>query len=204
MSVVSQPLALDFYRRPDVVRISRDLLGQYLFTRIDGRTVAGGRIVETEAYAGATDRASHAYGNRRTRRTAVMYSAGGVAYVYLCYGLHALFNVITGVEGIPDAVLIRALEPTHGISVMLKRRGRACLDRKLTAGPGVLSQALGITVLHSGQSLLGDEIWLEKGIKLRPEQVVATTRIGVDYAGADAKLPWRFRMRDSVWTSLAK
>jgi DNA-3-methyladenine glycosylase len=187
-----------------VVRISRDLLGQYLFTCIGGRGVTGGRIVETEAYAGATDRASHAYGNRRTRRTAVMYAAGGVAYVYLCYGLHSLFNIITSVEGIPHAVLIRALEPTHGIPLMLKRRCKAGLDRTLTAGPGALAQALGITVRHSGQSLLGNEIWLEKGIKLRPEQVVATTRVGVDYAEADAKLPWRFRVRASAWTSLAK
>ena len=204
ISIVGQPLALDFYRRADVVRISRDLLGQYLFTRIGGRTVTGGRIVETEAYAGATDRASHAYGNRHTRRTAVMYEAGGVAYVYLCYGLHSLFNIITGVAGIPHAVLIRALEPTHGIPVMLQRRCKARLDRTLTAGPGALAQALGLTVRHSAQSLLGNEIWLEKGVELRPKQVVATTRVGVDYAGADAKRLWRFRVRASAWTSLAK
>ena len=198
ISIVGQPLPLDFYRRADVVRISRDLLGQYLFTRIGGRTVTGGRIVETEAYAGATDRASHAYGNRRTRRTAVMYAAGGVAYVYLCYGLHALFNIITSVEGMPHAVLIRALEPTHGIPVMLKRRRKTRFDRTLTAGPGTLAQALGITVRHSGQSLQGNEIWLEKGIALRPEEVVATARVGVDYAGADAQRPWRFRVRRSA------
>lgn len=203
-SVVGKKLATVFFRRPDVVRISRDLLGQYLFTRIGGQGLTGGRIVETEAYAGATDRASHAYGNRRTRRTAVMYEAGGVAYVYLCYGLHALFNIITSVEGVPHAVLIRALEPTHGIPIMLKRRRKARLDRTLTAGPGALAQALGITVRHSGQSLQGNEIWLEKGVAIRPKQIVATTRIGVDYAGADAKLSWRFRVRSSAWTSLAK
>ena len=204
ISIVGQLLPLDFYRRADVVRISQDLLGQYLFTRIDGQGLTGGRIVETEAYAGATDRASHAYGNRRTRRTAVMYEAGGVAYVYLCYGLHALFNIITSVEGIPHAILIRALEPTHGVPVMLKRRRKAHLDRTLTAGPGSLSQALGITVRHSGQSLLGNEIWLERGITLRPEQVIATSRVGVEYAGTHAKRPWRFRVRASAWTSLAK
>ena len=203
-AVVGKKLTTVFFRRSDVVRISRDLLGQYLFTRIGGQGLTGGRIVETEAYAGATDRASHAYGNRRTRRTAVMYEAGGVAYVYLCYGLHALFNIITSVEGIPHAVLIRALEPTHGIPVMLRRRRKTRLDRALTAGPGALAQALGITVRHSGQSLQGNEIWLEKGGAIRPEQVVATTRVGVDYAGADAKLPWRFRVRSSAWTSLAK
>lgn len=202
--IIGKRLLSDFYRRADVVRISRDLLGQYLFTRIGGRAVTGGRIVETEAYAGATDRASHAYGSRRTRRTAVMYEAGGVAYVYLCYGLHALFNIVTSVEGVPHAVLVRALEPTHGIPIMLKRRRKTRLDRTLTAGPGALAQALGIMVRHSGQSLLGNEIWLEQGIELRPEEVAATTRVGVDYAGADAKRPWRFRVRANVWTSLAK
>lgn len=203
-SIVGEKLAPDFFRRPDVVRISRDLLGQYLFTCIGGQEVTGGRIVETEAYAGATDRASHAYANRCTRRTAVMYAAGGVAYVYLCYGLHALFNIVTSAAGIPHAVLIRALEPTHGIPVMLRRRCKKKLERTLTAGPGVLSQALGITLRHSGQSLPGTEIWLEEGIQLRPQQVVATTRIGVDYAGKDARRPWRFRVRASAWTSLAQ
>lgn len=203
-SIVGERLTAEFFRRPDVVLISRELLGQYLFTRIGGQEVTGGRIVETEAYAGATDRASHAFGNRRTRRTAVMYAAGGVAYVYLCYGLHSLFNIITGAEGIPHAVLIRALEPTHGIPAMLKRRCKTRLERKLTAGPGVLDQALGITVRHSGQSLLANEIWLEKGGALRPEQIVSTTRIGVHYAGKDAKRLWRFRVRDSAWTSLAE
>ncbi len=197
-------MTIDFFRRPDVVRISRELLGQYLFTRIAGCEVTGGRIVETEAYAGATDRASHAFGNRRTRRTDVMYAGGGVAYVYLCYGLHSLFNIVTGVPGIPHAVLIRALEPTHGIPAMLKRRHKTRLERTLTAGPGVLAQALGITVSHSGHDLLANEIWLEKGSDLQPEQIVATPRVGVKYAGKDARRPWRFRVRDSAWTSLAE
>ena len=215
ISVVGEQLPVKFFRCPDVVRISQNLLGQYLFTSIGNQGLTGGRIVETEAYAGVTDRASHAYGNRRTRRTAVMYEAGGVAYVYLCYGLHALFNIITSGEGIPHAVLIRALEPTHGIPLMLKRRrkarlpspkrfAQAGLDRTLTAGPGALAQALGITVRHSGQSLQGNEIWLEQGVELRPKEIIATTRVGVDYAGADAKRPWRFRVRASAWTSLAK
>lgn len=193
--IVGVRLSSGFYRGEDVVRISQDLLGQYLFTRIGGRIVTGGRIVETEAYAGATDRASHAYGNRRTRRTAVMYEAGGVAYVYLCYGLHSLFNIITGTVDVPHAVLIRALEPTHGIPRMLQRRCKLRLDRTLTAGPGALAQALGITVLHSGHSLLGNEIWLEKGMTLSSKQIVASPRIGVEYAGPDAKRPWRFRVR---------
>jgi len=204
LSVVGQSLPVDFYRRADVLRISRDLLGQYIFTRIGGQGVTGGRIVETEAYAGVTDRASHAYGSRRTRRTAVMYEAGGVAYVYLCYGLHALFNIITGVEGVPHAVLIRALEPTHGIAVMLQRRHKTCLSRMLTAGPGALAQALGITVCHSGQNLQGNQIWLEQGAGFSPQQIRASPRVGVDYAGVDARRAWRFRLRASAWTSLAK
>jgi len=204
VSIVGEKLTAAFFQRPDVSMVSRDLLGQYLFTRVGGQGLTGGRIVETEAYAGATDRASHAYGNRRTRRTSVMYEAGGVAYVYLCYGLHSLFNIITNVEGIPHAVLIRALEPTHGIPMILQRRRKTRLDRTLTSGPGALAQALGITVHHSGQSLLGDEIWLEKGIELSPDQIIATARVGVDYAGADAKLPLRFRIQASAWTSLAK
>ena len=204
LSVVGQVLPVAFYRRADVIQISRDLLGQYLFTRIGGQVVTGGRIVETEAYAGVTDRASHAYGHRYTRRTAVMYAAGGVAYVYLCYGLHALFNIITGVAGMPHAVLIRALEPTHGIAVMLQRRHKSGVSRMLTAGPGALSQALGISVRHSGQNLQGNQIWLEQGAGFRPQQIRVSPRVGVDYAGVDAKRPWRFRVRASAWTSLAK
>lgn len=203
-TIVGARLTRDFYRRADVIQVGRDLLGQYLFTRMDGRIVTGGRIVETEAYEGVTDRASHAYGNRRTARTAVMYSAGGVAYVYLCYGLHALFNIITNVEGIPHAVLIRALEPSHGIPLMLRRRRKTGLSRALTAGPGVLTQALGIEVRHSGLDLSGNLIWLEKGSDLSPDQIIASARVGVEYAGADAKLPWRFRIRASSWVSLAK
>ncbi|MBI2438652.1 MAG: DNA-3-methyladenine glycosylase [Lentisphaerae bacterium] len=203
-AVVSVKLPAAFFRRRDVIQISRDLLGQYLFTRLGRSGVTGGRIVETEAYAGATDRASHAYGNRRTRRTAVMYVPGGVAYIYLCYGLHALFNIITGPKGIPHAVLIRALEPTHGLAVMLRRRRKEHPDRTLTAGPGALAQALGLSVHYSGASLLGNKIWLEKGIDFLPKQVVSTTRVGVDYAGSDARRPWRFLVRDSAWTSSAK
>lgn len=186
-----------------MIQIGRELLGQYLFTRLGRSGVTGGRIVETEAYAGTTDRASHAYGDRRTRRTAVMYETGGVAYIYLCYGLHALFNVITGPEGTPHAVLIRALEPTHGLAIMLRRRRKRQLDRTLTAGPGALAQALGLSVRYSGESLLGDKIWLEKGIDFSTEQIISTTRIGVDYAGADAKRPWRFLVKDSARTSTA-
>ena len=194
-----------FFLRPDVVRISRELLGKYVFTRMPGAEVTGGRIVETEAYAGPEDRASHAYGNRRTARTEVMYRQGGVAYVYSCYGMHSLLNVVTNAEGIPHAILIRAMEPTHGLATMLQRRGKARLDRTLTAGPGVLTQALGIDTRHNGLSLAGNVIWLEdRGVKVPPEDVVAGARIGVQYAGSHARRPWRFRLRSSAWTSVAR
>ncbi len=182
-----------FYRRADVVRIARDLLGCYLFTRLGAGRVTGGLIVETEAYGGSADRASHAYGNRRTRRTAVMYAAGGVAYVYLCYGLHALFNVITNEEGIPDAVLIRALLPTCGIKLMRRRR-KPARDDRLASGPGLLARALGIAVCHSGCSLAGPAIWLQAGPPVPDAAIRMGPRVGVAYAGPDASRPWRFRV----------
>ncbi|HEY9560748.1 MAG TPA: DNA-3-methyladenine glycosylase, partial [Anseongella sp.] len=110
-----------FYQREDVVQISRELLGKYLFTRLNGE-ITGGMIVETEAYHGPEDRASHAWKGRFTNRTRVMYGQGGMAYVYLCYGIHHLFNVVTAGNGVPHAVLVRAIEPTLGIERQLERR----------------------------------------------------------------------------------
>ena len=146
-------LGIDFYQREDVLAISHELLGKVLCTNFNG-SLTTGIIVETEAYAGVADRASHAYGGRRTNRTEVMYSPPGTAYVYLCYGIHHLFNVVTNVEGVPHAVLIRAIEPIEGIDIMLQRRKMSKLLPKLTAGPGILSQALGISTQHSWISLL--------------------------------------------------
>ncbi|MBU4199117.1 MAG: DNA-3-methyladenine glycosylase [Verrucomicrobia bacterium] len=194
-------LTASFFLQADVVKIGRELLGKMLFTHIGRGPVCGGIIVETEAYGGARDRASHAYGNRRTRRTEVMFHGGGVAYVYLCYGIHSLFNIITNKEGIPDAVLIRAIQPVHGIEVMLKRRRKVRRDCSLGAGPGALSQALGIGLKHNGISVSGDVIWLEQGIRIRPSQIASGPRIGVQYAGADAQRPWRFWIRGSEWIS---
>ncbi len=191
--------------------IARSLLGKGLFTRIgeavggsrSGGRLTGGIIVETEAYSGARDRASHAFGNRRTRRTEVMFREGGTSYVYLCYGIHCLFNIVTNVEGVPDAVLIRAIEPTRGINAMLKRRGKAKLDRTLAAGPGSLCQALNIGLRHSGARVTGPAIWLEHAPDVADSAVEAGPRVGVAYAGSDALKPWRFRLRDCPWTSRA-
>lgn len=197
-------LFADFYRRPDVVQISRDLLGKYLFTNING-ILTGGRIVETEAYAHMNDQACHSHLGRFTKRTRVMYEAGGVAYVYLIYGRYALFNIITNEAGKADAVLIRGLEPTEGIAEMLLRRGIDKPSSKLTAGPGLLTQALGITTTLYGTDLTDDLIWIEDlGEEIPEEMVVASPRVGIDYAGDDAALPWRFRVKNSKWTSPAK
>jgi len=199
----SRKLTASFFLRPDVVKISRDLLGKGLFTRIGGKVVTGGIIVETEAYAAPHDRASHAYGNKHTRRTEVMYRRGPVAYVYLCYGLHWLFNIITNIEGVPHAVLIRAIQPVEGIDLMLERRRKEKDDRRITSGPGAVAQALGICGRHTGASLVGREIWLEKGGAVSPAMVCASPRIGVAYAGQDARLPWRFYIRENSYVSRA-
>ena len=192
-------LRRQFFLRPDVTAISRDLLGMYVFSRMPGAEVTGGRIVETEAYAGVGDRANHAYGNRRTARTEVMFGPGGVAYVYLCYGLHAMLNVVTNRDGIPDAILIRAIEPTHGLATMVRRRGRTAATPGLTAGPGNVARALGVGTCHNGLDLAGKMIWLEDRHRpVAPADIVAGPRVGVEYAGPDAKRAWRFRVRNGA------
>jgi DNA-3-methyladenine glycosylase len=194
-------LATGFYERDDVVTIARELVGKILATRFEGRLTAG-RIVETEAYNGVIDRASHAYNNRRTNRTQVMYTSGGVAYVYLCYGIHQLFNVVTNVKDTPHAVLIRALEPLAGVEEMLIRTNKSKAGFDLTRGPGNVSRALGIHIRHTGMSLTGNEIFIaDDGFQYPPHQVIATVRIGVDYAGEDALLPYRFIVKDNLYVS---
>jgi DNA-3-methyladenine glycosylase len=193
-----------FYRRDDVVAIARELLGKVIVTDIDGR-ISSGIITETEAYAGIADRASHAYGGRRTKRTETMYAAGGVAYVFLCYGIHHLFNVVTNTVDVPHAVLIRGLQPLEGIDTMLARRGKARLQPSLTAGPGVLSQAMGIDTMHTGVSLQGPEITIVEGTELiRDTDIVTATRVGVAYAQEDALLPYRFYIRGNQYVSKGK
>jgi DNA-3-methyladenine glycosylase len=174
---------------------ARRLLGMRLVTRIGGR-ITSGIISETEAYLGVTDRASHAWGGRRTGRTEIMYAEGGVAYVYLCYGIHSLFNVVVGRAGNPHAVLIRAIRPEQGIGLMQKRRNMAGAGPRLAAGPGTAAQALGIHYSHSGLSLLGSVIWIEEADQARARDILATPRIGVDYAGPDARLPYRFVLKN--------
>lgn len=185
-------LTNDFYQRTDVVQIARDLLGKELITNIDGELTSG-IITETEAYNGIVDRASHAYGGKFTPRTQIMYAAGGVSYVYLCYGIHHLFNVVTNIEGVPHAVLIRNIKPLKGLETILQRRNKTKANNTLSTGPGTLSQALGIKTIHNGLLLQENTIWIEDaGLKIDPENIKSTPRIGVDYAGKDALLPYRF------------
>jgi DNA-3-methyladenine glycosylase len=193
-----------FYTRTDVVKIAKELLGKFLVTNFDGIYTAG-MIVETEAYAGVADKASHAFGNRRTNRTEIMYAEGGTAYVYLCYGIHHLFNVVTNIKDIPHAILIRAVEPVDGITDMLLRRGKDKVQPSLTAGPGAMSMALGIRTSHTGLSLMGNEVWIEdRGIKLPAKDIVSGSRVGVAYAQEDALLPYRFSVKGNPFVSKGK
>ncbi len=186
-----------FYRRSSVIRIAQELLGKGLFTKINGK-ITSGRIVETEAYSWK-ERGCHAYNNRMTARNEVMFGNGGQAYVYLCYGIHHLFNVVTNRDGKADAVLIRALEPMEGIDEMSKRTGKPTTNR-ITSGPGKLTRALGIDRSHNGTPLISNNLWLSDiGFSVPKKEIVSGPRIGIDYAGPDALLPWRFTIADSPW-----
>lgn len=197
----AQKLPLSFYLKSDVVEISKRLMGKVLCTKFNG-VLTSGIITETEAYCGRGDKACHANDGTRTERTEVMYQSGGIAYVYLCYGIHHLFNVVTNVQDKADAVLIRAIEPLDGKDVMLKRRKADKVDPSLTAGPGRLTQALGITTDYDETDLTGNTIWIEdRNISYGNSELVETTRIGVDYAGEDAKRPWRFYPTENKWIS---
>lgn len=188
-------LSQSFFEHEDVVELAKKLLGKRIVTRIDG-VITSGIISETEAYAGVVDRASHAYGGRHTERTKTMYEEGGVSYVYLCYGIHHLFNFVTNRKGVPHAILLRAIQPEKGIKWMLLRRNKTKVDKTLCSGPGTVSQALGITTKNNGELLSGKKIWVEEtGIVVKPQGIIAGPRIGVDYAGKDAKLPYRFRLK---------
>lgn len=202
--MIGEKLQRSFYTRSDVVQIAQELLGKYLFTNFDG-VITGGMIVETEAYAGEGDQACHSHLNRRTNRTEIMYHEGGVAYVYLVYGIYNLFNIITNQKDKADAVLIRAIEPTVGIEEMLLRRGMPTIKPNLTAGPGVMSIAMGINKKLYGEDLTGETVWIEDGgIQVPESEMGVGPRIGIDYAGDDSLLPWRFWMKDSKWVSKKK
>jgi len=197
-------LPRSFYTRGDALSLARRLLGKRLVVPAGAGERVAGRVVEVEAYMGAGDRASHAYGNRRTARTEPMYAEGGRAYVYFVYGLHHQFNVVAGPAGTPEAVLVRAVEPLEGVELMRRRRpGRP--DRELTSGPGKLCRALCIDLSHNNEDLAeGGRVWLEDAAPVSPDDIASGPRVGVDYAGADALLPYRLWLRDSPYVSRQK
>jgi DNA-3-methyladenine glycosylase len=195
-----QKLPLSFYLRNDVLKIARELLGKVLVTNWNNEFTSG-RIVETEAYVGETDKASHA-SKGRTARTEVMFNEGGRAYVYLCYGVHQMFNIVTNKEGTPDAVLIRAVEPIDGIDTMLRRTGKKKLDETLTRGPGSVGKALGFHTSQCGLLLNSDELFIaDDGFKIPKSMIATSPRIGVAYAGEHAELHYRFFVKDSKYVS---
>jgi DNA-3-methyladenine glycosylase len=199
--IIMQKLTAAFYQRDNVVLIAEQLVGKILVTQFNGIRTSG-RIVETEAYNGKIDKASHAFGGRRTKRTEIMYAAGGLAYVYLCYGIHHLFNVVTNLNDIPHAVLIRGIEPLEGKEFMMQRMNRKVFDHTIGRGPGNVSKALGIFTFHTGLSLSDNDIFIaEDDFKIRRGEIGISKRIGVDYAGDDAHLHYRFFLKGNKFVS---
>ncbi len=189
-----------FYLNENVVALARKLLGHNLYTFIDHK-LCGVTIAETEAYAGIGDKASHAYGGRYTRRTATLFEAGGIAYVYLCYGIHHLFNVVTAGAGIPHAVLIRGAIAHTNLAEMNRRLGGTQQKTPLLNGPGKLSKALGIRLKHNAISLNSKTVWIEPSTaKIQKTTICVDKRIGIGYAEEDAELPYRFYLKD-YWKS---
>jgi DNA-3-methyladenine glycosylase len=186
-----RPLPQEYFLKPDVVGVAKDLLGKVLVTKLGGLTA--GIITETEAYAGPEDKASHAYGNRRTARTEVLFQSGGRAYVYLCYGIHHLVNIVTGPAGLPHGVLIRAIWPIAGQELMQQRRRQSALPQ-LVQGPGRVAQALGLTCEQSGVVLGGSRLWIEEGPCVEDKKIISSARVGIDYAQEWRDLPWRFQL----------
>ena len=188
-------LPIQFYNRADVVLIARELIGKIIVTSFENK-ITSAKIVETEAYIGLIDGASHAYAGKRTARNEHMYAAAGTSYVYICYGMHHLFNVITNLKNIPDAVLIKAAEPITGIDIMLARTGKIKSDNSLTKGPGNVAKALGITKNNSGINLLDDEIYLaDDGFIFDDKLIGISKRIGIDGSGDAVLLPYRFYVK---------
>jgi DNA-3-methyladenine glycosylase len=194
-------LPRDFYTHPDVVAVARRLIGRLLVVPARNGQRVSGIIVETEAYQGPEDRASHAFGGRRTLRTETMYAQGGTAYVYFVYGMYYQFNVVTAGVDVPHAVLVRALEPVEGLPLMRRRRRGGGTDRSLTSGPGKLCIALGIDRRLDRADLLGDRIWLEEGRAVPASRIACGPRVGIDYAEAWVRRRWRFWLRDSPFVS---
>lgn len=198
--MLDEKLAREFYARTDTLKVARELLGKRLVVPAAGRRVSG-IIVETEAYMGPEDKGAHSYNNRRTPRTEVMYASGGVAYVYFIYGMHHQFNVVTNREGVPHAVLIRAIEPEEGVEIMRERRaGRR--ETEIASGPGRLCAALGLDRSFNGADLTGERVWIEEAGRVVPaRRIAAGPRIGINYAEEYVDRPWRFWVKDNPHVS---
>ena len=193
-------LPKSYYLNIDVVHLAKDLLGKVIYTKINHK-ITSGIIIETEAYKSINDKASHAYLNKRTSKNKNMYQSGGIAYVYLCYGIHCLLNIVTNKENIADAVLIRAIEPKDGIEIMESRISRNSI-KTMTSGPGKLSKALGVDMSFNGKSLTLNEIWIEDQARSYSFEIEQKQRIGIEYAEEDKKLPWRFYIKNNKFVSV--
>jgi len=199
MAIIKK-LPLSFYLRDDVVQIAKDLLGKILVTNWEGEKTTG-RIVETEAYAGEIDRASHA-SKGKTKRTGVIYGNGGVAYVYLCYGIHQMFNIVTNKQGTPHAILIRGVEPVQGVNIMMERTGKLVLNESLTRGPGNVGKAFGFHTTQCGLPLTTNEMHIvDDGFAIDENRIGTSPRIGVDYAGDHALWHYRFFIKGNKYVS---
>ena len=197
---MSEKLPREFYTRPDVLEVARDLLGKKLVVPGKNGARVACIVVETEAYRGPEDKASHAYNGRRTSRAETMYGIGGTAYVYFVYGMYHQFNVVTNVAEVPHAILVRAVEPSEGLDI-IRRRRRGRSEYELTSGPGRLCLALGIDRKLDKADLLGDRVWIEEGVSISPRQIARGPRIGIDYAEEWVKKPWRFWIKDNPFVS---
>ncbi len=185
----------------DVVKIAKQCIGLEIYTKFNDQLTSG-IITETEAYAGENDRASHAFGGRRTSRTETMYGSAGTAYIYLCYGMHHLFNIVTGPQGTPHAVLLRGIKPTHGEELMRSRMNNST-GKLQTDGPGKATKALGITTSFNGLLIDGNSIGLRNpSFNIGDLEILEGPRIGVDYAGSDAFLPYRFYIRKNNFLTI--
>lgn len=194
----SKKWPLKFYQR-DTVEVAKDLLGQKLVHIHNGERLSG-VITEVEAYLGAKDKACHTYNFRRTPRTEMMYQVGGTSYIYFIYGMHFCFNVVTQTEGVPEAVLIRALEPVEGVETMKAlRRQQNILN--LTTGPGKLAQALALTKSQNGLLLNSETLFIESEESNIDKTIVEKPRIGVAYAEDHALWPLRFYLKESKYIS---
>jgi DNA-3-methyladenine glycosylase len=200
MKVTKKRLVRAFFQNPDVVSVAEGLLGKVICANIDGNYCEG-MITETEAYAGQNDKACHAHMGRFTKRTATMYKDGGTSYIYLCYGIHHLFNIVTNVEGKADAVLIRAIEPLQGKGIMVERRKAKAVKPVVFSGPGKLTQALGIDKSLNTLDLVSSNDVFIVDYNIDIDKIVKTSRIGIDYAEEDALLPWRFYISGNKFVS---